>query len=289
LARGNLAFQSAPTSGTIVEAVRRIRSFAIPSEDWWLDVARLRVAYFTNGVGRLPRAPCLVTLYQQVRYGDYSSDFQSNYGKVAGAVAPREAGSFWGRFFDLERYAAAGELGSDQARVLRRTVHCLQRLCGDVLFVNKNVKHMLRIEPLAEIFPRSVFLVVERDLADVALSVLRGRHESQADPRQSWSVRPPNYRELQALPVHEQVAGQLVSLQKRLDEDLSRLAAARVLRVGYEDFCGEPEALIGTLRHRFGPIGDRNPATGPFEVRRRTPRTDEERRLLAALLQTVAT
>jgi hypothetical protein len=202
-------------------------------------------------------------------------------------VGPREAGSFWGRFFDLERYAASRDLGPDAARVLRRTVHCLQRLCGNVPFVNKNVKHLLRIEPLAEVFPRCVFLVVERDDSDVALSVLRGRHDSPAGPDEWWSVRPPNYEELAALPVHEQVAAQLVALRERLDEDLSRLAPGRVVRVGYEDFCAEPEALIALLRRRLGPIEERNPPAGPFDARRRAPRTEEERRLLEALRRAV--
>lgn len=243
-------------------------------------VHRLRVAYFTNGCGRYHRSPCLVTRIQRALHGEYVSDFESAYGKVEGPMAPREAGSVWARFFGFEPYVEAGDVASGDRETLRRTVHCVQRTFGGAPFVNKNVKHVLRIPALAAIFPRARFLVVERGRGDVALSVLRGRYRQVGDPERWWSVRPPDYEEIRRLGPVEQVARQLDSLERKLDADLRGLAPERVLRCRYEAFCRDPEEVADVVRDALGGPGDRNPPASSFRVSRNEPRTDEERKLV---------
>jgi Sulfotransferase family len=242
-------------------------------------VHRLRVAYFTNGVGSRRRAPCLTTLLEKIRFGDYRSDFRSDYGKVAGRVAPREAGPVWARFFGSEQYVTASELDPSSARTLARTVACTQRLFGDAPFVNKNVKHMLRIDALATIFPRSHFLVVERDTPAVAVSLLRARQE-KGDASGWWSVKPPDYDEIVRLPPLVQVARQLSSLDAQLRIDLAALPPERVHRVDYERFCAQPETLTRQLRGPLGDVKARNPAVARFEAVPARPRTSEEAELV---------
>lgn len=247
----------------------------------WI-VHRLDVAYFTNGVGVWPCSPGLVTLAQRLRHGDYRSDFRSEYGKVEGPVAPREAGMVFGGVFGFEDYVAADEVDQAKADRLRRTIALVQRGFGDRPFVNKNVKHVLRVEALARIFPDARFLVIERDVQDVALSIVRARMES-GDPERWWSVRPPEYETLCGLPVAQQVAWQVRSVRRQLDEDVGRLAVGRLIRIDYERFCSEPEQLAALLRDRLGVIGDRNPPVGPFSIARSKPRDDRERDTLATL------
>jgi hypothetical protein len=241
---------------------------------------RLKIAYFTNGVGRYPLAPCVVTYAQKRRWGEYSSDFKSTFGKVAGPLAPREAGAFWNRCFDPESYQTYGDVAKDKVDLLRRTIWCVQKIFGDVTFVNKNVKHLLRIHAIKMIYPESVFLVVERDLVDSALSLLRGRRALFGNPEHWFSVRPDNYEDLKSLAPAEQVAGQVLSLSRRLKQDLADLPSGRVLRVSYDDFCSNPEELIESIRVRMGWVEDRNPPLRSFAVANNTPKSDEERELV---------
>jgi hypothetical protein len=238
-------------------------------------VHRLKVAYFTNGVGDNPRAPCVTTWLQTRRHGDYQSDFRSQYGKVHGEVAPREAGSFWGRSFGLHDYVRFEDVPSARVRALRTTIAWIERIHGNAPFVNKNVKHMLRVDALARIFPESRFLVVERDPRDVALSVLRARR-SQPHPEQWWSVRPRNYTQLLELPAAEQVAQQLASLHDRLCADVMLLPASRVTVVRYEQFCADPETLIRTLKPLLRNPVEKNPALQPFASSKNDAASDEE-------------
>ena len=207
-------------------------------------VHRLHVAYFTNGVGRFPSAPCITTFLQHKVYGQYISDFQSNYGKVLGPVAPREAGGFWCRFFDIDNYMAFDDLSEHDVCILKNTIACVQHIFERKPFINKNVKHLLRIDALSKIFPNSQFLIVKRDIADVAISLLRGRYKNLSDPRQWWSVRPPDYEKLKNFPIVEQIFYQCISLKQKMEQDISNLPKKRIIRIHYKNFCDNPEDLI---------------------------------------------
>lgn len=246
-------------------------------------VHRLELAYFTNGVGRFPGAPCLVSGYQRIRHGDYHSDFRSEYGVVAGPNAPREAGSFWGTYFDLEEYSVAVRGGSLAESRLRSTVGLVERMFGGRHFVNKNVKHMLWLPALARIFPEARFLVVHRNLLDVGLSLLEGRRRFAPERDGWWSVRPPGYRNLSALPLSDQIAAQVLGLDSKLRADTGRLAGERTLSVEYEAFCRDPEELVEIVCASLGTTGFRNPAAGPFPVVHRRPRSDEEERVVTLI------
>lgn len=246
-------------------------------------VHRLDLAYFTNGVGARPATPLLTTALEHFRYGGYRSDFRSDYGKVQGAAAPREAGGVWGRFFGFEHYVRYEDVAPADVLALRRLVGAVQRVFGGAPFVNKNVKHLLRLHALAHIFPASRFLVVRRSLADVGLSILRARRKLLPDVSQWWSVKPPDYEALRQLPPLEQVVGQVLSLRSRLHADLGELPAERTLWIDYESFCRRPESVVELARQAVGERRLRNEAVRAFPVARNAPNDAEERSLAERL------
>lgn len=246
-------------------------------------VHRFEVAYFTNGVGTYPLSPCLITWLQHKLYGNYKSDFESNYGKVKGSVAPREAGVFWGRFFDLEEYTCYEDLTPEEIHKLRNIIYCIQWIFGGVPFINKNVKHMLRINALSKIFSNSYFLIVERNLKDVALSMIRGRYKNVTNPNEWWSVRPPNYKALKDLSIAEQVGYQLIALQKKMEADFSKISSERILYVQYEKFCDNPDILVEKMKSMFEPVIFRNGPVEYFEKYTNEPQTLEEKKLIGLI------
>ena len=246
-------------------------------------VHRLNVACFTHEVGRYYHSPCLVTFFQNKIYGPYQSDFRSSYGKITGSASPREAGAFWGRFFGLERYIRYEEVSPKDIRTLQNTVACIQHIFGNKPFVNKNVKHMLRIDALSKIFPDSYFLIVERNLNDVALSTIRARYNVLKNPRDWWSVKPPDYESIKKLPAAHQVARQLMTLKEKLETDLSCVAPDRVLQTRYEDFCNNPEYLIDSLKPPFTSAGYRNNKHASFAPSSNHPQNQEEEELIKLL------
>jgi hypothetical protein len=247
-------------------------------------VHRLPVAYLTNGADKYAQFPCLVTGGRRLAYGRDRSSFQSRYGKVPGPVAPHEAGAVWGRFFGFHDYVRLDEIARDDILTLQRILACVEWMFGDAPFVNKNVKHLLRLPVLASIFPEARFLIVNRNLEDVALSLLRGRYANMGTASDFWSVRPPNAEELVDLPPHEQVPRQLLALKDRLRHDVRSIADDRAFFVDYEAFCDTPDRLIDRISSTLGvePDPDRQ-RIDRFSISRNEPETDEEEQLLDTL------
>jgi hypothetical protein len=246
-------------------------------------VHRLHVSYFTNGVGTHPYDPVRETCRQLRHNAPYRSDFASEFGRSSGAMAPREAGNFWLRFFDIDAYETRRDVSRRDAETLRVTVRALQTLFGGAVFVNKNVKHMLRIDALAAIFDDAHFLVVDRDMVDVALSVLRAREKTLGSSEAWFSARPPNYDELARLDPVGQVCGQVFALDRRMRDDLDRVDADRVHNVSYDAFCDRPDTVVDSCASLVGGVDEKNPAVERFELRRSRPETEMEEALVAAV------
>ncbi len=245
-------------------------------------VHRLQAAYFTSDVGRHPYSPVLATERQKKRNPPYVSDFTSIYGRARGAMAPREAGSFWLRFFDVDDYQSFGDISAADAETMRRTVRAIQALFNGAFFVNKNVKHVMRIDALAKIFPSSRFLVVRRDLRDVALSCLRARVITLGNVERWFSVKPRSYEMLKALDPAEQVARQVVDLEADLEKDLAELESGRVGFLDYEEFCSRPDTVIETLAV-LSDAGESNPKVDQFDRKVNRTSVELEERMLAHL------
>lgn len=246
-------------------------------------VHRLDVAYFTHGDGLYHTFPLTASLLTRLIRGSYQSDFTSDYGKSKGPVAPHEAGGFWNRHLGADDYIQFDAINEKSRQRLRQTVFALQTLSGGKPFVNKNVKHLLRIDALSQLFPQALFLIVERDLNDVALSILRGRYKNLRDASQWWSVRPPDYQAIKDLQPAEQVARQVISLNQRLASDLKQINQERILRVSYEDFCIHPDMLINLLETPLAEHERRNSPKPAFDMVHNEPRTPEENRLIEEL------
>ena len=246
-------------------------------------VHRLELAYFTHAVGRYSRIPCVVTAAQHLLHGGYESDFQSRYGRSRGAVSPREAGSFWSRYFDRDRYVVLEELERARVERLRRTVGAVETIYRGRPFVNKNVKHLLRVHALDAIFPRSCFLVVERETESVALSLLRARRELCENVSDWWSLRPPNYEQLKHLDPTGQIVGQVLSLAHKMKSDLAAIDQSRVFSVDYGDFCRNPEAVVDVVARTLDLAERRNDPRSSFDEIRHRPQDDLEHVLIEKL------
>ena len=244
---------------------------------------RLDVAYFTSGANRFPGIPCTITRLQRTINGRYRSDFTSFYGQSRGAMAPHEAGAFWMRYFDPDSYVSESDLAPGGVDRLQRTIGAIEAGFGYRPFINKNVKHLLRIRSLASIFPRAVFVVMEREPEDVALSILRGRGVFNERLEDWWSVRPPDYPRLRSLPVAEQIAGQVVSLQARMKSDFASMDPSRLLRVSYPEFCRNPEGLSDAVADLLNLSNRRNEPVQSFPVLRSEPGSDVEEQLIQEL------
>gem|GEM_PF-6310777 len=168
---------------------------------------------------------------------------------------------------------------SASRETVKRTIWRVQNHANDAPFINKNVKHLLRLEGMLSIFPNAAFIIVERDLSEIAISLLDVRRELSDDLTQWFSIRPPSYQELVGLDPIEQIARQVVGLHHKMEQDLKRLQAQRIARLHYREFCREPEMLGDIIRSFYPQIVLSNPPQKNFAYHVRTPRNGDERAL----------
>jgi len=254
---------------------------------------RLHMAYFPYFSGEYYRMPCIAARFSRLIFPPYRSDFQSKFGKVKGPMAPREAGAFWLRFFHIDAVVEPGSLFStgfsdpglfsfedkEKLEILQKTIFAMQSIFGGAPFINKNVKHMQRIQVLKTLFPSCIFMVIDRDMEDVALSLLDARKKKFGDPNTWWSVRPPSYEQLKTKPYLEQVAYQVYDCHRMLEEDLGQLSQDCVIRVNYKEFCENPEAVIREIKEICPGVKYKHPAVKGFDYKKREIKTDEEKEL----------
>jgi len=243
-------------------------------------VHRLRVAYFSNGVDRFPQAPCLTTWGRTILSDWNPGDFRNTYGWVSGLAAPHEAGNVWARFFGYHEYLEPGDVSQPYIAAFRETIARAESIFSGLPFVNKNVKHLLRLQVIAEALPEAHFLIVHRSLENIALSLLRGRYENTGRADRFWSIRPSNYEELLHLEPPQQIVEQLCAVRAKMNADIQSIRDDRVTEVQYESFCDDPESLIDQISSRISGYQTQNHPAGPFVPSDNQPQTEEEDQLL---------
>ncbi|MCK4524842.1 MAG: sulfotransferase [Candidatus Andersenbacteria bacterium] len=239
---------------------------------------RLNIAYFTNGVGKHSKFPSLVTLLQKKMHSPYASNFESNYGRVRGSMAPREAGGFWCRFFNIDNYEKYEEISNRKINTIKKTIFKIQNIFNDAPFVNKNVKHILRLSALAKIFPNSYFIIVWRDPIDIGLSLLKWRKNNGIN---KWfSVKPKNYENLKDIHYLDQIADQVYELDKKLRTDIAKLNKKRIFNIQYKEFCENPELATDFILKNTKNVCFKNKNVEKFNFRKKEAETEEEKELV---------
>jgi len=221
-----------------------------------LLVVRFDVAYLSNLHCRFFGAPAFVERAVGKRLRP-PGDFSSRFGSTRGLAAPSECGPYWYRFFrKFPQHVSLAEADPDRLQRLRESVRAFAK-AADRPLVFKNLVNSVRLAPLAAALPEALFVVVRRDEADTAASILAGRRTVHADESEWWSVEPPQIERLRTLPPREQVLEQVRAIESLVDETKEEIGRDRFLDVRYEDACADTHRALGSIaefaeRHGVG-------------------------------------
>jgi hypothetical protein len=200
-----------------------------------------------------------------------ASSFDSSFGRTEGVAEPHEYGYFWNHHLgypDLaERDPGHGE-AIDWPRLRRVLVNMAEAEGRPLAF--KPMLLVWHIEEMLRHMPRSCFVWIRREPRDTALSILRMRRSLLGSDEAWASLRP---RGVPAgLPPWEQVAAQVVLLERVLERAAARLGPGHLLPVRYERLCADPGGVLDDVRALMGGKGAapaRRPgAIPPFDERR---------------------
>lgn len=232
------------------------------------------LGYISNLHCKFHGAPSIAERIFRPSRGRRPSTFESDHGRISGWGSPSECGDYWYRFFPrTPQYATLESVSRDCVPNLRRSMRAMGAAMGKPL-IFKNLPCSLRLGPIMKALPESVFIVVQRDRLENAHSILEARMNLFGNYDEWFSVEPPEYDSLKSRPVHEQVAVQVQSIHRLIDEARGT-ASGRFLDVEYEDICTDTrEALdrCGAFLKSHGIVAERTgQVPKSFEIIRPVP------------------
>lgn len=254
----------------------------------------LDVGYITNVAARFWRAPVHgVRLSRLITGSVHDLAFASDYARTPSPGGIHEFSYFWSRWlhkhsFDDIVHARAREDAIDWDG-LRLTLANVQSEFQAPL-VAKNIHGSHHAARLSEALDGNVmWVLIERDPLDVAVSILEARRRYYGDPSRWWSYVPPEYPLLEGLPYQAQISGQVHYLGRFYERLLAESGEERSLRVTYAELCADPKAVLERVGDRMHETFGHRPT-----IRREPPDTftfreyrnrDTEKRMFEGLMK----
>lgn len=252
--------------------------------------------YVSNFAARFYLAPVTGVRLGRILLGtEKPAAFESDYARTGDPRGIHEFGYFWRHWLRKETFVEVVRSRELESAIdwdgLRLTLANVQRELGRA-YVGKNMLGAYHMPKLADTIGPALWVHIERDPLDVAVSILDARRRHYDDLRSWWSYVPLEYDRLEGLDHWQQIAGQVHYLERLYDRELAAIGD-RAVRTTYDEMCADPRGLLEKISARSASLyGMEIPIAVPppdsFPLRRHEGR-DEEKKRFAALLAELAT
>jgi hypothetical protein len=210
------------------------------------------IGFINNLSARFFKNPVSGIHFAQAVFGNrHQSDFSSVFASTKELSDIHEFGYFW-------RYWLKKESISDTLRAkeiepeiqwddLKLTILNMHQAFG-MGWACKNVLGAYHIEKFLSLLDKSVFVYIERNPVDSAISIYNARMKYYGDPSIWWSYIPLEYNTIKDWDPIRQIAGQVFYLNQWYKHEIQRLNSPRILSVKYEDLCKNPHNIIQQIK-----------------------------------------
>jgi len=172
-----------------------------------------------------------------------STTLKSDYATTPDIVGLHEFGYFWRHHLNIEHPEDQWHSTPVDWTELISTLVDIQRTF-DTPVVMKNLFGVPWYSELKEKLGDVIFVRIERDPLDVAISILDARRKFYRDDRNWWSIAPPEYPQLKDLDTYEQIAGQIYYLNKHYDRISEEVGT---INIPYYDLCWQTNSIINYI------------------------------------------
>ena len=255
----------------------------------------LKLGYINNLIARFWLAPQYgIALSQEVLGPPREALFYSDLGQTNGPHGPHEFGYFWQHWLKISNVDDMLIFDNSNPEIdwlgLGRTVRGMQQMFGTGI-VFKTMHAPNHIRAFAETFSLPLFIYVERDPIDVALSILAARKAIYGRSDIWWSKYSPDYYSLARQKSHHQIAGQVLSLGRIYEEMISLIPPELVVRLQYSRLCEAPRVVVDYIRARVeetygSAIELRLTPPKRFQFRTRPDVLDDEQKAVVSAVRT---
>lgn len=210
----------------------------------------LDIGYVNNFIARFWLAPVTGIRLFRILYGnERSSNFQSDYATTKDLTGIHEFGYFWRHWLNKGKMSDITGLQKQQQidwQGLKIILANMQEEFGKGL-CGKNIFGAYHMKELTKLLSKVLFVYIERDPLDTAVSILEARKKYYDDLNLWWSYAPPEYDRIKDLHYKEQIGGQIYYLKRFYDNE-SRKIPGNVLRFQYRQICEEPQSVLDQVK-----------------------------------------
>jgi len=212
------------------------------------------ISYINNLIARFYLAPLHGIRFSNTVLGDVrGSNFISDYARTNRLNEIHEFGYFWRYWlnkntFDDITYSKEKENEIDW-KGMKKVLTSLQHETNRP-FVFKNIYGSYHMQKFIEILKNVVFIYIERDRLDTAVSILNARNKYNTDLNVWWSYQPLEYEQIKNSDYWTQISGQIYYLQKFYLKEMSQLPEKNYLKVSYKQMCENPHSVIEKIKNK---------------------------------------
>ncbi|KAA8976810.1 sulfotransferase [Halospina sp. K52047b] len=223
--------------------------------------AGLEVGYIDNLAARFWLAPVTgIRLSQSIFGSKRVNSFQSHYGATQDPVDVHEFGYFWRHWLGKQTFADIKNARVHEDNIdwngLRRSLANMQQ-CFNAPMSFKNIYGSYHMARMQRELGKVLYIYIERDPVDVAVSILKARERHYSDLNKWWSYVPPEYEKLLDKDYWTQIAGQVHYLTRYYRKEFADIEDQRtVLSVTFEELCKKPESIVEAVRNRLWSVFD---------------------------------
>lgn len=204
--------------------------------------------YINNVMSRFWLAPLHGIRLSRSIYGDLSEiSFQSQYARTGGPLDIHEFGYFWRDLLNKETlddvtFSAERENDIDWRRVQKVLANIVHEFDKPVIF--KNIFGAYHLSRFRREMQKVIYVYIERDPLDTAVSILDARRKYYSDLNNWWSYAPLEVANLKEKDYWEQIAGQVVYLQRFYRRQVQEVCPDVSLLVKYDELCNNPRSVL---------------------------------------------
>jgi hypothetical protein len=213
----------------------------------------LDVVPMGNFFSLIPRSKYLAHLFGKLffRFKTNSTIKKNYYGISTGFFSIGDVYEVWDRWFGKDHYCLPKEITSEKDDEMQNYFYWVAKAWGKSI-LSKNNRNTLLIERLYKTFPKSYFIVVERNPTSVIMSTMQASKDFFGGDQYIWGLLP---RSDFSISDYENkvtaYCNQYFGLEKEMNKQLQSLSKDSFSRVKYEEFCLQPEEKIREIVDRI--------------------------------------
>lgn len=215
----------------------------------------LNAGYINNFSARFWLAPVTGIRLSKIILGNSKSmDFTSNYATTKDLTSIHEFGYFWRHWLHLNETSDFKNFKDKEDIIewekLKYTLINMQDQYKGV-FVMKNLFGAYHLDKIIEVLKKVIYVYVERDELDTAVSILDARRKFHDNLNTWWSTLPPNHENLLGLNYVDQITGQIISLQRYYNSTIDNsVYRDNIIKIKYDDLTKYPNLLLEQVKEK---------------------------------------